>query len=83
MRAQMRVERIAHGVGVAVLGEIDMRDLAERVHAGVGAAGALHRRPLAGEGGRPPSVRTPCTVGALSCTCQPANGVPSYSMVSL
>jgi hypothetical protein len=43
VRAQMRVERIAHGVGIPVLHEIDMRDLAARVHAGIGAAGALHQ----------------------------------------
>ena len=65
-----------------VLGEIDMRDLAERVHAGVGAAGALHHRLLAGE--RPiAAVSTPCTGRPSSWTCQPANGAPSYSMVSL
>ena len=50
MRPQMRVERIAHRVGVPVLGEIDMRHLAERMHAGIGAAGALHRDRLAAEG---------------------------------
>jgi hypothetical protein len=27
--------------------------------------------------------RAPCTVGALSWICQPENGVPSYSMMSL
>ena len=42
MRPQMRVERVAHGVGVPILGEIDMGDLAERVHAGIGAPGAVH-----------------------------------------
>ena len=40
MRPQMRGERVAHGVGVPFLREIDMRDLAERMHAGIGAAGA-------------------------------------------
>ena len=44
MRAQMRVERVAHGVGVPVLGQIDVGDLAARVHAGIGTAGALHQR---------------------------------------
>ena len=49
MRPQMRVERIAHGVGVPVLGEIDMRDLAERMDAGIGAARAADGDLLAGE----------------------------------
>ena len=49
MRAQMRVERVADGVGLALAGKIEMRDLAERVHARVGAAGALHHHLLAGE----------------------------------
>ena len=43
----MRVERVAHGVGVPVLGQIDMGDLPARVHAGIGAAGALHVRAFA------------------------------------
>ena len=29
------------------------------------------------------SVSARCTDGALSCHCQPANGVPSYSMMIL
>ena len=49
MRPQMRVERVADGVGLALAGQIEMRDLAERVDAGVGAAGALHHDLLAGE----------------------------------
>ncbi len=47
MRPQVRIQRVAHGVGVPVLGEIDMGDLAARVHAGIGAAGALHQCFLA------------------------------------
>ena len=47
MRAQMRVERVADGVGFPLAREIDMRDLAARMHAGIGAAGALHQRLLA------------------------------------
>ena len=43
----MRVERVANRIGVPVLAQIDMRDLAARVHAGIGAAGALHRVFLA------------------------------------
>ena len=82
MRAQMGVERVAHGVAVPVLGEVDMRDLAERVHAGIGAAGAADGDALAAKGGDGVG-QTPCTDGPLSCTCQPTKGVPSYSMVSL
>src|SRR5581483_10107043 len=50
IRAQLRGERIAHGVGVPFLTKIDMRHLADGVHAGVGASGALHRDLFAGEG---------------------------------
>ena len=46
----MDIERVAHGVAVPILGEIDMRDLAERVHAGIGAPGAGDGDALAGEG---------------------------------
>ena len=49
LRAQMEIERVAHGIVVPVLGEVDMRHLAERVHAGVGAAGAGNAGALAGE----------------------------------
>ena len=49
MRPQMRVERVAHGVSIPVPAEIDMGDLAARVHAGIGAAGALHCCCFAGE----------------------------------
>ena len=45
----MRVERIAHRLGIGLLRQIDMRHLAERMHAGIGAAGALHVRALAAE----------------------------------
>ena len=47
----MGVERVAHGIGRPVAGEIDMGDLAERMDAGIGAPGALDRDRLAGEGG--------------------------------
>src|SRR5262245_27570982 len=40
MRAQVRVERIAHLVGAKLLLEIEMRDLPGGVDAGVGAASA-------------------------------------------
>ena len=79
----MEIDRVAHVVGVPVLGEIDMRDLAQRMHAGIGAAGAVHGDALAGEcrnrrGQRALDGRRHCPA-----ICQPTNGVPSYSMVSL
>ena len=49
MRAQMRVQSVADGVGLDRLGEIEMRDLPERMHAGIGAARALDRHALAGQ----------------------------------
>jgi hypothetical protein len=45
----MRIQRIAHRAGIEIAREIDMRHLPERMHAGVGAAGALHRRVFAAE----------------------------------
>src|SRR3954451_19247277 len=45
----MRVRGVAHRVGAPVLREIDMRDLMGRVHAGVGASGALDADGLAGK----------------------------------
>src|SRR4029079_10316372 len=51
MRPQLRVERVANGVGFPVAAQIDMRDLATRVYAGIGAAGALYRRPPTGPRG--------------------------------
>ena len=83
MRAQMRVERIAHGVASPVLGEIDMRDLAERMHAGVGAPGAADVHALARRTPRSRRPARPAPTAPLSWICQPTNGVPSYSMVSL
>ena len=46
----MRIECIAHGVGVPRLGEIDMGDLRLRMHAGVRAAGTLHQDFFARQG---------------------------------
>ena len=60
-----------------------MRHLTERVHARVGASRA---RDLHGMLARTPSIASasaPCTVARSACICQPANGVPSYSMVEL
>ena len=47
MRAQVGIERVAHGVGVPVARQIDMRHLGARMHAGIGAPGALHQGLLA------------------------------------
>ena len=49
LRPQMRVHGIAHGVGLPVLVEIDVGDLAERMHARIGAARSLHVDHLAAE----------------------------------
>ncbi len=45
----MGVDGVADRVGVLGLGKLDMRNLPERVHAGIGAPGALHVNPLATE----------------------------------
>src|ERR1041384_975676 len=50
MRPQIRIECVAHRVGLALHGEVEMRDLAERMDPGIGAARALHHRLLAAEG---------------------------------
>ena len=50
MRSQMRVQRIPHGVFVPVLGEIDVADLTQRVHAGIRAPRPLHAHLLAAKG---------------------------------
>ena len=47
MRPQMRIESIAHGACIRIPGQIEMANLAERMHAGVGAAGAVHAHLLA------------------------------------
>jgi hypothetical protein len=43
----MGVQRIPNGVLVPVPGEIDVADLAQRVHAGIRASGPLHAHFLA------------------------------------
>ena len=62
--------------------KIDMRDLAQRMDAGIGPAGAVHEHHLAAERETAASS-APCTVGPFCWICQPTNGLPSYSMVSL
>ena len=59
-----------------------MGDLAERMHAGIGAAGAAWDGLFAGEG-LDRFGQSPLHGGPFSCTCQPTNGVPSYSRMSL
>ena len=65
-----------------MLFDIAMRDLRQRMHAGIGAARAMDAHVLAADRLTAASS-APCTVGALSWICQPENGVPSYSMMSL
>src|ERR1700687_398393 len=50
LRAQVEIDGVAHGLSFTVLGEIDMRDLAQSVHAGVGPSGGADYNPLGGEG---------------------------------
>ena len=44
---EMEVERRAHRVGRPVADQLEVRDLAQRMHAGIRAAGAAHRHGLA------------------------------------
>ena len=59
-----------------------MGDLADRMHAGVGAAGAADGDALAGER-RDRVGQHALHRQAAAWICQPTNGAPSYSMVSL
>ncbi len=45
----MRVQAVAKPAGHEMLGNIAMRDLPERMHAGIGAAGAVHANLLAAD----------------------------------
>ncbi len=49
MRPQMVVERIAQGIERHLAPEVEMRDLAQRMHAGIGPAGGLYRHRFAAE----------------------------------
>ena len=64
---------------VDVSGHVDVRDLAARVHAGVGAA--RDRRSDGGVGSRSTVTSadstSPCTVRKPGCRAQPENAVPS------
>ena len=57
-----------------------MRDLAQRMHAGVGAP-APRSDTVSPENLAIASLSRPCTDAPSACTCQPTNGVPSYSSV--
>jgi hypothetical protein len=46
-RTQMEVQRLAHAKRLPRLVEVEVRHLSQRVHAGIGAAGAAHAARLA------------------------------------
>src|SRR5262249_45038631 len=50
VRSQLRVQRVAHFVGLPVLGEIEMGDLAQRMHACIGPSCPARDNVLAREG---------------------------------
>src|ERR1700712_1669719 len=49
MRPQMRIQTIAQATRHEWLGDVAMRDLRQRVHAGIGAAGAVDADMLAAD----------------------------------
>ena len=49
MRPQMVVDGAADHFGIGLAREIDMRDLRQRMHPGIGASGAEYGRPVAGK----------------------------------
>ncbi len=51
LRSQMEIDRVANVIDLPSLGEVDMGDLAERMHAGIGTAGASDSDALAGKSG--------------------------------
>ena len=82
MGMKQRVEPLAEPERLPVALKIDMRDLAERMHARVRAPGAVDdaRAPVIAKSA--PSSAS-WTERPFSCRCQPTNGAPSYSRVSL
>ena len=62
MRPQMRVQRRRATVRHEMLDEIEMRDLRQRMHAGIGAAGAVHAHGLAADS-LDGTSSAPCTEG--------------------
>ncbi len=65
-----------------VLGEVEMGDLMNGVHAGIGPARAGEPDMLSREA-RDRRLDRAWTVRSSACRCQPQNGLPSYSMTSL
>ena len=63
--------------------DVEMRHLCERVHARVGAPGAVELEVLPSGHVRTAASISPCTVRAFFWICQPLYFVPAYSMVSL
>jgi len=82
VRAQMVVDRAADHLGHGLAGQIDMRDLRQRVDAGIGSPGAEHPHAGAAEimdrGFQRLLHREP-----LAWRCQPTRPAPQYSIVSL
>ena len=80
MRAQMRIQPVADGVGLDRLAR-DRNARPARAHArrhrcGPRPGSSRARRSAS----RSRSSISPCTVSASAWNCQPANGVPSYSI---
>ena len=79
---EQRVEPLAEPERLPCALEVDMRDLAQRMHAGVGAPRAMGDRALAVIATSASSSAS-WTERPFSCRCQPTNGAPSYSRMSL
>ena len=82
MRAQMGVQPVAKAARHEMFCDVAMRDLPQRMHAGIGAAGAVHANVLAADR-LDRGFQRALHGWPLSWICQPENGVPSYSMMSL
>ena len=82
VRSTVGVEPLAQPERRPVALEIDMGDLAGRMHAGVGAPRAVDdtRSPVIANTA---SSRICWTETPFACRCQPTNGAPSYSRMSL
>ena len=70
MRAQMRIQAVAKPARRKRLRDVAMRDLAQRMHAGIGAARAMHAHVLAADR-LDRRFQRALHRGALSCNCQP------------
>ena len=78
----MRVQPVAKPARHEMPGNIAMRDLAQRMHAGIGAAGAVDAHLFAADR-LDRGLQRALHRGAVVLICQPENGAPSYSMMSL